>query len=301
MKLALFTILILSSVTNEVSARSIYGEDNRQEVIHSQNSLYKKIAKSMAAMIPNERLQSVENKFKIIGPKVKDDKNLCADERFVEQVSAATCTGTLIAPNILVTAAHCFMEGPEEACEKNSWVFDFKNETSDQTEFSVPKKSVYQCKNILRNNLDLEQGKDYVLVELDREVTDRKPVKVRAGGEITVGTPLVLIGFPNGVSMKVAGGGEVLNLGHNSFTTNLDAFVGNSGAGVFNANTGQLEGILSWGNEDYRYTDKQCNQSQVYTMEDGIETVMDVKDIHVFLKSAQKSSFLLKLFGKKSK
>jgi V8-like Glu-specific endopeptidase len=95
---------------------------------------------------------------------------------------------------------------------------------------------------------------DYALIRLDRKVVGRTPLKYRKSGKIAEGQEIVVIGHPTGLPTKVAGGANVRE-NHRDvfFNANLDTFGGNSGSAVFNADTGEVEGILVRGEQDYEY------------------------------------------------
>jgi V8-like Glu-specific endopeptidase len=63
----------------------------------------------------------------------------------------------------------------------------------------------------------------------------------------------VVIGHPTGLPTKVSAGANVRSVNDVYFVANLDTFGGNSGSAVFNAETGEIEGILVRGERDYRY------------------------------------------------
>ena len=63
----------------------------------------------------------------------------------------------------------------------------------------------------------------------------------------------MVIGHPTGLPTKISANGKVnLNTEVTRFSTSLDTFHGNSGSAVFDAVTGQVEGILIMGKNDYR-------------------------------------------------
>ena len=224
----------------------IYGEDNRKEADAYSDIYLKSLSRSVSAMIPLENLKKTSNGFKI-SRKVKslqDSYGFCEGERFSEQPTAAICTGFLVAPKIMVTAGHCYIE-EKKACQKNVWVFDYKS--SQLGEF--PNENIYRCKKILKRTFE-NAGVDFTIVELDREVTDRKPLNLSAHRPVE-GIPLVIMGYPMGLPIKIADGGEVLAVKDTFFQANLDSFEGNSGSPVFNKGNGEVEGILVRGNPDY--------------------------------------------------
>ena len=73
--------------------------------------------------------------------------------------------------------------------------------------------------------------------------------------EPQIGDPLVVIGHPAGLPLKVADGANVRSIGLSGqhFVANLDTYGGNSGSAVLNGVTGDVEGILVRGEMDFIY------------------------------------------------
>ena len=255
----LITLLTLTTLTsafaNTKGMDVIYGEDNRVDVFESRDSALVELSRSTAGMIPVENLKSARNGEIEISGATLQSRGICAKERFSQQMSAANCSGFLVAPNILVTAGHCIRS--ESDCASNKWVFDYKVEHSQQRDISVPASSVYSCKRIVERSLDQFSKDDYAVIELDRSVTDRRPLRFRRSGKISTGTAIAVIGHPTGLPTKIADGASVRSLNNKFFVANLDTYGGNSGSAVFNARTSEVEGILVRGENDYVYDSVQ--------------------------------------------
>lgn len=226
------------------------------------------LSRSTAALIPEYNiLGGEEDEFlEIAGRQIGNSRGFCADEPFGDQISAANCSGFLVAPNILVTAGHCM--GSLSRCQGYKFVFGFHVNYSGQTEFKVPRTDVYSCKSLVKSVLNSYTDQlDYAVIELDRDVEGREPLKFRKTGKIANGEDLVVIGHPSGLPTKIADGAQVRsNENEIYFTTNLDTYGGNSGSAVFNAKTGEVEGILVRGETDY-VSRNTCTIS--YQCEDG--------------------------------
>lgn len=261
----------------------IYGEDSRKEF--SRVSIaQKKLADSTAAMIPNSYLVKKWNSFKIDAPTHEESNGVCKTERYLSQPSASICSGTLIAPDLILTAAHCY--NSESLCKQAAWVFGYHE--SKKSKYEVKEKEVYRCKEIVYRNFDIENGADFAVVKLDRKVKGHSPVALRESGSPEVKTKLILIGHPNGLPTKIADDAWITEIKDNALLTNVDAYSGNSGSGVFNADSHFLEGVLSHGKEDYEENvELTCNKSQIYSMQDGGEAVMKIDPVRSFLKTYQ--------------
>lgn len=248
--LSLSLSFAFSALANTKGIDVIYGEDNRKDVFESTDSALVELSKSTAAMIEMANLTSLSNGEIVIQAETLKSRGICAKERFSNQISAANCSGFLVAPNVLVTAGHCIKS--EFDCSSYKWVFDYKVDHADQAAVTVAKEDVYSCKRIIARSLDQLSKDDWAVIELDRK-SDRKPLSFRKKGKITTGTSIAVIGHPTGLPTKIADGANVRSLATKFFQANLDTYGGNSGSAVFNTKTGEVEGILVRGENDYVY------------------------------------------------
>lgn len=250
-KTLLSTTFLLLSYNALASNKVIYGSDDRKDVIESTNSMFVELSESTAGMIPHSLIKELDAKQVTIGGKTLEQRGMCSTERFAKQPTAANCSGFLVAKNLLVTAGHCIRS--QSDCDSNAWVFDYKVDYEEQSEVIVDKTSVLKCKKIVSRSLDSATQNDFALLELEREVTDRKPLKFRREGKAEIGDQLVVIGHPTGLPTKIADGAAVRSINDVFLVANLDTYGGNSGSAVFNATTGVIEGILVRGETDYNY------------------------------------------------
>ncbi len=284
---ALFLILLSSNIHAEVTINSIlsvYGEDNRQEVSRGTR-LHQRLADSTAALIVNSFMIKEGSSSRIDAPTLEQQDGVCASERYRDQPAASVCSGTLIGPDLMLTAAHCYNSA--SICQHASWVFGFNE--SKNGKYKIKNKEIYKCKEIVFRDFDIKNGRDFAVVKLDRIVKGHAPVALRQAGVAAVNTSLVLIGHPRGLPTKIADNAWITSVKDNSILmSNVDAYTGNSGSGVFNAQLGFLEGVLSFGNEDYLEDEQHsCFSSQVYQMQDGGEAVMKIDPVREFLKTYQ--------------
>jgi V8-like Glu-specific endopeptidase len=247
---------LLTLTANASSNKIIYGEDNRLDVYETANQLHVDLAKSTAAMISWSSIRN-NGEESVITSGTLEERGICESERFSNQISAANCSGFLVAPDLLVTAGHCINNVRD--CQGSAWVFDFavKDDADFGNSLTVPTSSVYACKEIISRELSRSNNDDFALIRLERAVEDRTPLTVRTSGRVETGTELVVIGHPTGIPTKIADGAQVRS-NNNSvyFSANLDTYGGNSGSAVFNAETGVVEGILVRGGTDYVYNSR---------------------------------------------
>jgi S1-C subfamily serine protease len=223
-----------------VEERVIYGEDNRVENYQASQAL-RALAASTVALVKKSELSNQRGFFVLGGDNFGSSYNLCSSEPFRDQTSGAFCSGSLVGPNLVMTAGHCITNSTD--CANTSFVFDFALTSPSGENKSFPENSVYACSQIIKRELE-NSGADYALIELDRAVSGRSPLKVRRSGNVSAGDPLVVIGHPAGLPQKIAGGAVVRAVQARHFVTNLDTYGGNSGSAVFNAATFEIEGIL---------------------------------------------------------
>ncbi len=254
------SLLVSQAFANTKGVRVIYGEDNRKDVFETTNPSFLEMAKSTAAMIEGSELKTINGEV-LISAGTLASRGICKTERFAQQISAASCSGFLVAPNKLVTAGHCIQKDAD--CKSQKWVFDYKASSAKQGTIRVPSTSVYGCKKIISRSLESFSKNDYALIELDRSVTDRHPVKLRGAGKVAKGDALVVIGHPSGLPTKIADGANVRSLAGKYFIANLDTYGGNSGSAVFNVKTEEVEGILVRGDTDYVPGPNGCQVSNV--------------------------------------
>lgn len=254
----------------------IYGVDDRFEVDEYANAMFIQKAKSVAIKVSARKLSENREDSSLVNFTTRKLKQvvpqICPDERFVDQVSLGDCSGFLVSPTKIVTAGHCMTS--EQDCTGSKWVFDFKSDTK-----VLKKSNVYSCKKILAQKYIYNkiQVNDYAVIELDRPVFARPVLEYRKAGFVDHETPLVVIGHPLGLPMKITDGGRVAGMNNieketsirsaflrrHYFTANLDTFAGNSGSPVFNYDTGKVEGILIQGAEDFIFNqDRGCSESR---------------------------------------
>ncbi len=226
----------------------IYGDDDRKDIYEVQSSNLLELSKSTVALIEKSKLkQNSDGSYNVTSTKYSDDYRLCSSEPFFEQRLAAFCSGSLVGKNLILTAGHCITS--QSQCDSTRFVFGFAiTEKGKQPEVV---RDVYSCKKIISRALNNSTGLDYAIIELAEDVLNRKPLKVRREGVADTGTPLTVIGHPSGLPLKVASGGKVRSVKDQFFVTSLDTYGGNSGSAVFNSETGEIEGVLVRGENDY--------------------------------------------------
>lgn len=296
-----FSLLLLASSNAHSKTDSLfkvlYGNDDRVEAADYPNSEMRVLAKSVAGMVYRSRLSADRQNPELLNfPKItaQNAYGLCEDERFADQVILPGCTGFLVKPDVIVTAGHCLEE--ENACDRTAWVFDYVEGTE-----KLQKSNVYNCKKVLESKLESTFGKilDYAVIQLDRPVTDRAPLRYRKSGRAWLGKDLIVAGHPSGLPLKIADQANITRMNKDElknfistllrkryyFIANLDTYGGNSGSPVFDAETLVVEGLLIEGAEDYEFDDERgCLRSvqrsnKRWTTEEKVFRITKIKSL----------------------
>lgn len=285
--LTLSILLSLSGLNAFALNKVVYGIDNRLEL---RNTPHADLKNSVAGMVKN---YSLVNKSEN-----KEDEGLlkalysgdlteyrgyrtCDDFRFREQATLPSCTGFLIAEDLLVTAGHCVLnynqkvkDTPTASCMQNSWVFGYEDTSETEEGIVLKKDDVYKCATVVDASYTMDA--DYAIVKLDRKTVNKTPVKLSDdAANYKKDASVFVVGHPTGLPLKIAMGARVKReVSDNQFLTNLDTFAGNSGSPIFNSKK-EVVGILVSGEKDYYYDSVEgCVRPNVCDDVDGICNTM---------------------------
>lgn len=291
----LMLILIQSALANlslydqEISA--IYGKDDRFFVDKNSSPKIRELSKSIAFIVSRNSVEKNILFSRILADNLDNPKglNICQDEKFAAHHSVDSCTGFLVAENMLVTAGHC-MKGQAD-CEGKLFAFNVQTSNENKFGYKVLNKNVYECSEVVSNVFDTDGIQDYAVVRLKKKVFGKTPLKLRTKGLISSTEQVFMIGHPLGLPL-VATKNAYVNETNQShfFKATLDSFEGNSGSPVFNSKTFEVEGLLVRGEEDFVQDEsRHCYEYQIYDQDSNKsptkkgEGVSRISDILPFL------------------
>lgn len=268
------------------SSAVIYGQDSRMDLYEVEPTSPVYQAASAVAAVVHARELVPDQSSELYSLKeyttLKGRKRVCENVRYSEQPTLGFCSSFLIAPDKVVMARHCLMP---THCGQMRFVFGYKlKDPQDKSLTPFSPSQIYSCKDFSypRDPGTGEPNFDFVAVTLDREVTDRQPLKMRVG-PARKDAELYSWGHPNGLPQKLTSGGFLESQQESYFLTRLDTFQGNSGSPVLNADTHEVEGVLIDGERDYDNAGG-CQVPRVCT-DDSCqgEMVLDISVVQDFL------------------
>ena len=251
---------------HEVQQPVVYGEDDRLDVADHPNAALRTLADNAVVTLMSRSAVAYRNgQFQFAGSTLGQSQDLCAGERFRDQPSAGSCSGTLIADDLVLTAGHCITNNA--SCRSTVIVFDYQWENGGLG--PIGDDDVYNCRGVVARAESESPTLDYAVIQLDRPVTGRTPATVRdARGSLQAGAGITIIGSPWGLPQKIDDGGSVRDPNRGTvFVGTPDSFAGNSGSGIFRDGDLDLVGILISGEAD-EVADGNCYRVRVCA-EDG--------------------------------
>ncbi len=254
----------------------VFGENDMASYSDDSSTLLEQeMSRPVAAMIHISTLEDTINGIQqtTLSEKIWEifktpnhGKTLCPNLKFAEEEAIGTCSGVLVAPDLIATAAHCLWAGE---ISEYAWVFNYTDSNNiDQNKIYRAKEVVLKKDSIIKwdysegrklfneerkrlglsplgpDIMDFSGYQDIAVIRLEKAVIGVKPAEIDDSIQ-GPGTPLTIIGHPFGLSKKIIRNGEVVENLTEMYTTNtLDVVKGNSGGPVFSAETGKLVGLI---------------------------------------------------------
>lgn len=269
----------------EITASVVYGGDDRAEVYNHPDLELREIARqSVVALIPSFRIaRELDGTYSLFTDSLKNLRDLCADELFGEQPTAASCSGVLIDEDLVLTAGHCV--DSTSSCDSYAYVFNYLYDQPGSLA-TIRDQDVYGCERLVARGSAVPgvYTPDFALIQLDRPVEGaRAPAVIRPATALSQQERLAMIGFGSGLPAKIDSGASVADPRASRldyFVANLDAFQGHSGSATFDSEN-RLAGILIGGRTpDYvESAPGSCYRVSVYEDFEAGELVHNIAPI----------------------
>lgn len=261
------------------AAPIVYGTDDRVEAVDEADPVLRERAlRSTVALVKHVEQWTFcdPSDSRWTAKTLGERENLCPSEPFRDQPVLASCSGTLIDRDLVITAQHCLPT--DEACKGMRFVMGLDME-ADGTLRKIPRSDVYSC----RQRVVTPPDRDIAIIRLDRPVTGPFEPAPIAPAPFTVGEPLMVSGFPTGIPMKVATNCNILAYREldDGYQANCDLLSGNSGSGFFNLR-GELLGVYYQGGGDYKPSPDASCFIRLAVAEDGTLPGVPTPQLGVF-------------------
>lgn len=288
------TIFLFSLLFAVSASAAVYGTDDRQLLSSSKFNPQYELSRAVAVLIPNtfiEDSKTTPGTKNLVTTPLTESQYLCPAERFAALPSfSVSCTGFLIAPDLLMTAGHCAVnfgeikDGVNNFCTDFSWYFDFEVNSVNQVKTTgIPAENIYECEKIIQashasNMIDEHQidfKEDFAIIKLKKSVSNRTPLKLTTVRP-KVGEAISMIGYPLG-GPKILTHGKILSNEAMYDRSNLNSFPGNSGSPVLNSKN-EVFGILVRGYPPSLIDDPKGGQCYIVNRCDTAGTTCAMKD-----------------------
>jgi hypothetical protein len=189
-------LMVMTGAGFDPAPHTYYGRDDRQDVyqLAGQNLAD---SDSVVALFPSYQVNDLgDGTAALLTVNYGDSYNLCPSERFREQPIGSFCSGVLVVPDVIATAAHCI--AGEIEVQNIRFVFGYHMKDTDTPKLVINKSDIYQGVEVIARQLDRNTGSDWALIRLDRPVVNHRIARIREAGMVSDGNALHIIGHPMG-------------------------------------------------------------------------------------------------------
>lgn len=199
-----------------LSGKAIYGDDDRKNPQNHSDEILRKYSESVVLLTRQKTIPIKNNGF---------------------------CSGSIVNLDgkiFVMTAGHCVEK--TDRCDDIYFIRNFEDGTRK-------KQIQHRCRSILFSSLAI----DLAILEIDETTTklnNLPSISLDLLEKTEIGTPLAIIGHPEGGPQKITDNCNILEKESITFQHRCDTFSGNSGSPVFELNGHRLIGILISGRKD---------------------------------------------------
>ena len=252
---------VAGPLTGEAQQAFINGNDDRREYFEVSDSDERALMEeSIVALVPASAARMLSRGDVTGVPTWGELTALCPGEPFLNQPSAAFCSGVLVDWDLVLTSGHCV-----DILPLNDWRVVFNYYFKEPGELALTRDDVYRVKEVILAKDDQSRADvrlDFGWLRLDSPVRPPHfPAAVRTRApEVELGEAIVAINAGGGVPFKLDAGGHVRDLRTGSddyFVADTDTSEGSSGGPAFNSER-VLVGTLARGAPDFVNTSDGC-------------------------------------------
>jgi hypothetical protein len=241
-------VRLVTAVNDEIDLVDVADLLTREAPVRSE--VIKNI-QAVGVLAHRGRLQRNGDRWNLATRTLGQVKRLCHGQAFFDYPVTHPATAFLVGEDLVVTLRHNVSFFPSLEDIRVIFNFELKSPGRPATcKLDFAPEEIFAVTD--RYSLVDDSPDALIVLRLSRKVKDRTPVTCNFGTPIAAEGKVYMIGHPCGLPKIHADNAKVLDgSSPEAFTASLDAFAGNSGSPVFNAETDEVEGALARGGEDY--------------------------------------------------
>lgn len=244
----------------------VIGTDDRVELAElaplEQRTLYQS---TIAIAPPHRLLLDGSDELRINAPTLQQAHGLCEGERFLDQPTAASCSGVLIDDDLVLSAGHCLDTGTgsaTDACRKMRIVFGYSYLQAHELRLSA--QDLFFCRRVAARAADAD---DFLVLQLDRPVHEPWAPAPLTRALPAEGATLMVASHGAGLPLKVEARAPVTAISNSYLSAETDTFAGSSGGPLYDSEL-NVVAIVRSGSIDWE-SDGNCTLAA--RLEHGVE------------------------------